>query len=80
MTLSEKGKAILENAYKLSTPDDNKAYYKEFAETYDGDFAEAMGWHYPQAIAGIYAAKAGSNDVPVADIATWGQRSSRICW
>lgn len=68
MAEDDKGKALLENAYKLSTPEDNKAYYREFAETYDGDFAEALGFVYPQAIARIYAERAGPEDVPVADI------------
>ncbi|MEO0975670.1 MAG: methyltransferase domain-containing protein [Pseudomonadota bacterium] len=68
MADDDKGKALLENAYKLSTPEDNKAYYAEFADTYDGDFADALGFVYPQAIARIYAEKAGPDDVPVADI------------
>lgn len=68
MADEDKGKALLENAYKLSTPEDNKAYYREFADTYDGDFAEALGFVYPQTIARIYTEKAGPEDVPVADI------------
>lgn len=68
MADDDKGKALLENAYKLSTPEDNKAYYREFADTYDGDFAEALGFVYPQTIARIYAEKARPVDVPVADI------------
>lgn len=68
MADGDKGKAILENAYELSTPEDNKAYYRAFAETYDGDFAEALGFVYPAAIAGIYRESARKEDVPVADI------------
>lgn len=68
MADSNKGKAILENAYALSTPEDNRAYYREFAKSYDGDFAEALGFVYPAAIAGIYHETARAEDVPVADI------------
>jgi len=68
MADDDKGKAILENAYELSTPEDNRAYYREFAKTYDGDFAEALGFVYPAAIAGIYKEIAQAEDIPVADI------------
>ena len=44
MTQKSKGQTLLENAYKLETPQDNKVYYDEFAETYDTEFAEALGW------------------------------------
>lgn len=62
------GKAILENAYLLTTPEDNIRYYQAFAPTYDTDFAQGLGWHYPQAVAGIYRREATGEDVPVADI------------
>ena len=48
------GQTLLENAYKLSTPEDNVDYYDAFASTYDTDFADALGWHYPAAIAAAY--------------------------
>ena len=68
MTQKSKGQTLLENAYKLETPQDNKVYYDEFAETYDTEFAEALGWEYPDAIASVYRQYATSNDVPIADI------------
>lgn len=68
MTRQNKGKALLENAYKLKTPIDNIAYYDEFAEVYDHDFASDMGWNYPQAIADIYLEIATAEDLPIADI------------
>ena len=68
MADGDKGKAILENAYELSTPEDSKAYYRAFAKSYDGDFAEALGFVYPAAIAGIYHETARPEDSPVADI------------
>ena len=68
MTGKSKGQSLLENAYKLATPDDNKIYYDEFADTYDSDFADVLGWHYPKAIAAIYRDHATKDDLPIADI------------
>lgn len=62
------GQSLLENAYKLSTPEDNADYYDAFASTYDMDFADALGWHYPAAIAAAYRDAAGKTDTPIADI------------
>lgn len=62
------GQTLLESAYKLSTPDDNEIYYDEFAATYDGDFADSLGWFYPAAIATAYRDAAIKNDVPIADV------------
>ena len=68
MEKKSKGQRLLENAYKLATPDDNKVYYDEFAATYDADFASALGWHYPRAIASAYQTLAKTTDRPIADI------------
>ena len=68
MAKAADGQSILENAYQLHTPDDNRVYYDAFAETYDKAFAEAMGYSYPAAVAAIYLREAGVDDVPVADI------------
>ncbi len=62
------GQSLLENAYKLSTPEDNVDYYDDFASTYDTDFADALGWHYPAAIAVAYRDAASSSDTPIADV------------
>jgi SAM-dependent methyltransferase len=62
------GQSILENAYQLHTPDDNRTYYDAFAETYDTDFVQAMGYSYPATVAAIYRREAVAEDVPVADI------------
>jgi len=62
------GQTLLENAYKLSTPDDNVEYYNAFAASYDTDFADTLGWHYPAAIAAVYRDAATANDTPIADI------------
>lgn len=68
MTTKSKGQTLLENAYRLETPRDNETYYDEFASTYDSDFAAALGWEYPKAIASIYREHATSADLPIADI------------
>ncbi len=62
------GQSILENAYRLATPDDNASYYNAFAASYDTDFIEQMGYQYPKAIAGAYHRLAAPGDAPVADI------------
>jgi predicted TPR repeat methyltransferase len=62
------GQTLLENAYKLSTPDDNSEYYDAFASTYDEEFADELGWHYPAAIAEIYRDACTTTDTPIADI------------
>ena len=38
------GKEILENAYSLETPNDNKIYYKNIAAQYDKNFAKDLGY------------------------------------
>ena len=68
MAEKSKGQSLLENAYKLATPDDNKVYYDEFASSYDAEFATVLGWHYPKAIASIYLNQATKQDRPIADI------------
>lgn len=68
MTEKSAGQTLLEKAYKLSTPEDNADYYDEFASTYDSDFADALGWQYPAAIAVAYRDAATKTDTPIADI------------
>jgi SAM-dependent methyltransferase len=68
MTEKSAGQSLLENAYKLSTPEDNTDYYDAFASTYDSEFADALGWHYPAAIAAAYRDAAAPTDTPIADI------------
>ena len=62
------GQALLENAYKLSSPEDNSEYYDEFASCYDADFADALGYYYPAAIVAAYRDKSAPTDTPIADI------------
>ena len=62
------GQSLLENAYKLATPEDNADYYNAFASSYDADFADNLGWHYPAGIAAAYRDAATASDTPIADI------------
>jgi len=68
MTEKSAGQSFLENEYKLSTPQDNVDYYNTYAGIYDRDFANALGWQYPAAIAATYHDAATKTDTPIADI------------
>ena len=68
MAVKSAGQTLLEQAYKLSTPDDNSDYYDAFASTYDSEFAGVLGWQYPAAIAVAYRDAATKSDTPIADI------------
>jgi len=65
---TEKATRLLEGAYSIRNPDDNIDYYREFAELYDREYADRMGYIYPAMLASVYAQHAGKNDTPVADI------------
>ena len=45
----------LEDAYALETPEDNRALYRNWASTYDDDFALRNKYVYPKSIATICA-------------------------
>ncbi|TSA54041.1 MAG: class I SAM-dependent methyltransferase [Actinobacteria bacterium] len=45
----------LEDAYALKTPQDNRALYRNWASTYDADFAQRNKYVYPKGIATICA-------------------------
>ncbi len=68
MAQDKDGQRLLEGAYDLSTPEDNIAYYREFAGNYDSEFAHSLGYIYPKALADLYIKTKGSNDTPIADI------------
>ena len=44
------GTDLLDGAYALETPEDNRAYYQRFASSYDQDFAMGLGYIYPEAV------------------------------
>lgn len=64
---TEKGKSLLENAYRLATPDDNITYYKAFSKTYDSDFVDALGFTLPISVADHFR-KRVSTASPIADL------------
>lgn len=66
MTKKSAGQELLENAYKLQTPADSSVYYDSFAPTYDSDFVERLGYHFPKAIAAMFDVT--DKQTPVADI------------
>ncbi|MCP5087522.1 MAG: methyltransferase domain-containing protein [Rhodobacteraceae bacterium] len=68
MAETRDGKQLLEGAYNLSTPDDNIAYYKDFAAVYDTDFVTALGYVFPKLLAEHYLRFSEESDLPVADI------------
>ncbi len=45
----------LKDAYALETPDDNRVFYRNWASTYDIDFAHRNQYIYPKIIAAICA-------------------------
>lgn len=62
------GSERLEGAYALMTPEDSVRYYENFAETYDTEFAAAMGYVYPREVARQFLKMATAEDQPVLDI------------
>ena len=53
----------LDAAYALETPDDNRALYAGWAETYEETFAEAMDFLMPGQVARLFAACGGTGPV-----------------
>ena len=47
----EEAICLLEGAYALSSPDENRSYYRDLARDYDSSFAKALGYVYPGAVA-----------------------------
>ena len=58
----------LDDAYKLQTPEDARALYRDWAESYDHDFAQGMDYQVPARVAELFAAHAGERDSPVLDV------------
>ena len=55
----------LDAAYSLKTPADSRRLYRDWASTYDDDFAARMDYQMPARIAAVFAA---SGEGPVLDI------------
>jgi SAM-dependent methyltransferase len=64
--MPENGKPDLEAAYSLSSPDDNRKLYRDWAATYDEDFARRGGYRFPCLIAEAFKQAGGTG--PVIDI------------
>jgi len=65
----EKDKKLgLEDAYGVKSPDDNVRLYRDWAETYDSEFAAPRGYIYPARLARLFAERAGKTDIPVLDV------------
>jgi predicted TPR repeat methyltransferase len=62
------GTDLLEGAYALKTPEDNRAYYQRFAANYDRDFAAGLGYIYPKAVADAFLDLTDLPNGPVCDI------------
>jgi len=62
------GKQLLENAYELETPDDNRTYYDELARSYDEDFANGLQYRLPTHVYDVFSALANPEDSPILDV------------
>lgn len=58
----------LDAAYNLSTPEDSRRLYREWAKTYDSDFAEERGYMLASRVAEVFAGHASEDDAPVLDV------------
>ncbi len=56
----------LNAAYALETPDDNRALYASWAQTYDSGFAKDMDYQLPAHVAGLFLASGARG--PVLDV------------
>jgi SAM-dependent methyltransferase len=59
---------LLKGAYALKTSTDNTRYYRDFAPIYDEQFADALGYSYPAALAAVFIRQQRSEDTPVLDV------------
>lgn len=57
----------LDKAYALKTPDDNIELYRDWAATYDSDFAEDTGYQLPHHVARFFI-EYGDPSAPVLDV------------
>jgi ubiquinone/menaquinone biosynthesis C-methylase UbiE len=58
----------LDDAYKVQTPEDARALYRDWAESYDHDFAQGMDYQAPRRVAEFFAEHAGERDGPILDV------------
>ncbi len=65
--ISKEANRLLEGAYAIESAQDNISYYKEFAPLYDTEFADSLGYVYPQMLAEAYSRHALLTDPDIAD-------------
>ncbi len=58
----------LADAYSVETPQDSRALYDEWAESYDTGFVEYMGYVYHRTVADLFAAHRGHGSGAVLDV------------
>jgi predicted TPR repeat methyltransferase len=61
-------KLDLKRAYSIKTPQDSVELYRDWAATYDKDFAARMDYLAPQVVADVFAERAGADDAPILDV------------
>jgi ubiquinone/menaquinone biosynthesis C-methylase UbiE len=66
--MSEKKRIGLSDAYAVETPEDNLRVYRDWAETYDSEFASTRGYNYPRTLAELFAGRANEVESPVLDV------------
>ena len=50
----------LDDAYSLDGPDEVRALYRQWADSFDEAFIERMGYVYHQTVVAIFAGRAGA--------------------
>ncbi len=65
---STRARQLLAGAYAIQSVSDNIEYYRDFADIYDSEFADRMGYIYPVKLAEVFMQYRRSTDNPVADI------------
>ena len=58
----------LDDAYAIKTPEDARALYRDWAESYDHDFAQSNDYKVPRRVAELFAEHAVERDSPVLDV------------
>lgn len=58
----------LHSAYSLETPDESLSLYHRWADQYETDMTEGLGYCYPKKVAACYVEMAEQDDGPVVDI------------
>jgi len=56
-------KPELDTAYSLKSPEDNKRLYAKWAQTYDHEFADHMGYALPARVADTFVSVVGSGEI-----------------